>query len=278
MLRPVNWGNPINWSHPLNRGLVSWHLVTPNGQGGTRWRDLAGEFDGTLMNMVEADAWVSPAERRGGWGALGFGGNGSDDFINIGTIPAMTNWTISIWARSNRDSSYDGFNGPTLISNDLGGWNDDILFGLVPEGTSQSTTKRFACIQQDSTDLVRTTVEGTADVIVGEWNHVCITSDGATLRLYQNGALVDSTAKVGTALDFGANPVNFGKNPQSAVRMWDGLIDDVRIHSVAWSPAQVQNYYRFSSTGYLNVLNRLKRRVWKAPVSVGNPWYHNAQQ
>jgi hypothetical protein len=80
---------------------------------------------------------------------------------------------------------------------------------------------------------------GTAQVPLNTWTHLAATHDGATLRLYVNGAQIGSRAVSGSlltstgALRIGGNAV-WGE-------FFQGRIDEVRIYNRALSPGEIQN-------------------------------------
>jgi hypothetical protein len=83
------------------------------------------------------------------------------------------------------------------------------------------------------------------------------TYDGATIRLYQDGALVQTATTTGVVA---ANSVAVGIGNRVAVntggRGWDGYIADVSIWKRALSPAEVLADYDLSQRGYPGVLRR----------------------
>jgi hypothetical protein len=90
----------------------------------------------------------------------------------------------------------------------------------------------------DTGELKADTVTGLIDLDV--WTHVAAVWDGATMKLYKNGAEVGSLDKGGT---LSANPdanVAIGNQPVGTDgRAWDGLIDDVQLYSRGLSAAEV---------------------------------------
>src|SRR5215831_13533456 len=79
---------------------------------------------------------------------------------------------------------------------------------------------------------------GTAALTANSWSYLTATYDGATLRLYVNGTQVASTAKTG-AIASSANPLQIGGDSLYG-QNFAGLIDEVRVYSVALTAAQVQ--------------------------------------
>jgi fibronectin type 3 domain-containing protein len=82
---------------------------------------------------------------------------------------------------------------------------------------------------------------------VNAWTHVALTYDGATLRLYVNGAQVATRAAGGT-VQSGSNPLWIGGN-QPYGEFFQGLIDEVRVYNRALSPTEVQTDMNASLDG-----------------------------
>jgi concanavalin A-like lectin/glucanase superfamily protein len=80
--------------------------------------------------------------------------------------------------------------------------------------------------------------EGTAGLPLNTWSHLAATYDGATLRLYVNGAQVSSRALTG-AMRVTGQPLRIGGNAVWA-EWFSGRIDEVRVYSRALSAAQIQ--------------------------------------
>ena len=80
-------------------------------------------------------------------------------------------------------------------------------------------------------------LSASSPLALNTWSHLAGTYDGATMKFYVNGLLVNSRAQTGTLtpstglLSIGGNPV-YGEN-------WRGLIDEVRIYNRALSQAEI---------------------------------------
>ncbi|UCG55810.1 MAG: tail fiber domain-containing protein [Phycisphaerales bacterium] len=72
-----------------------------------------------------------------------------------------------------------------------------------------------------------------------EWHHVCGTYDGSVLRIYLDGSEDGSTAYA-DGITTNSFRVLIGANEERTDRVWDGLIDDVRIYSHALSQEDIQ--------------------------------------
>jgi hypothetical protein len=71
----------------------------------------------------------------------------------------------------------------------------------------------------------------------GVWQHVCLTYDGTTARLYANGQQVASSLKTWNLV---LNRVCIGRQVNDAAEFWDGAVDDVRIYRRALPQSDVK--------------------------------------
>ncbi len=71
-----------------------------------------------------------------------------------------------------------------------------------------------------------------------EWHHVASTYDGLHLRLYVDGVLRTTLEHAGS-IDTTTYNANIGRNAQNTDRLYEGLIDEVRIYDGALSPDEV---------------------------------------
>ena len=76
------------------------------------------------------------------------------------------------------------------------------------KGTGRLYT--WTVVHRDTTGM-RTIAESPNRVLSNRWTHLVATSDGARLRLYVDGALVQETAAVGEPLALAAAPALFGR-------------------------------------------------------------------
>ena len=163
--------------------------------------------------------------------------DGSTGYVSLSALGTLTSWTLEAWGIFNSVSGEQ-----TAISNDMAGWNDDVLFGLHPESTGGTTAGRIGVVHHDATDSVRTRVQAGTAAVVGARYHMVATSDGAALRLYINGPLAAMAPRAGAALKFGNNPVNIGRNPTYG-RYINARLDHVAIYGHPLSAERVQAHY-----------------------------------
>ena len=84
-----------------------------------------------------------------------------------------------------------------------------------------------------------------AVLTLNEWQHVAVTYDGTTMKLFRNGVVVETKAQTGN-IEVSTNPVEIGRNPQYTDRYFTGRIDETRIFNVALDAATIQSWYNKS--------------------------------
>lgn len=72
------------------------------------------------------------------------------------------------------------------------------------------------------------------------WYHVAMTANSTELKYYLNGVW-QGTIETGFALDYGSNPLYFGRTGDSGWEgYFNGKLDEVRIWNVARTQTQIQ--------------------------------------
>jgi hypothetical protein len=213
----------------LSDGLVRHWTFDGSVTNSVVTKDIAGNTSGSLVS--------SPLVAIGQIGQ-GLNFNGSSSYVNGGSPPTMTEWTIAAWANADV-----GGNAKNILSNDRSGWNDDVLFGIRPEGAaSGGADNRWGVTHQDTTNQVRTSALDSGGMVTGRWYHVVAWSDGNNLKLFVDGVEKASTPKVGTALTFDGAATRIAATP-NVFRGFDGKIDDVRIYDRPLSADEIKRLY-----------------------------------
>jgi hypothetical protein len=157
------------------------------------------------------------------------------DLVDWGEDPQpqpMRSWSIVAVVRPAYHPTGDAM---TVVTNDLGGWNDDVLFGIAPETAVISDPWRWAIIHQDTGESARTkAVAARLEVVAGELCHVAATSDSEYLRFYVNGhPLTCPTQKEGEGLNFGNADTYIGGSAigDGELRYFKGDIYNVKIYN-----------------------------------------------
>lgn len=190
--------------------------------GNTVPDDNAGQHNGSLYGPVAVTGKVGAA--------LGF--DGVDDYVNLPGFDIFEGaLTLSAWIKADDFGIHDA----RIISKSTGIGEQDHLW-MLSTIKKNGSKLRFRL----KTNGITTTLFGNTTIPVGEWVHAAATYDGANMRLYFNGVEDGSTAKGGTISTSPSAGIRIGDNPVSSQRNFDGLIDEVRVHSSALSGDQIQ--------------------------------------
>ena len=81
-------------------------------------------------------------------------------------------------------------------------------------------------------------VNGSTQVGMDEWHHVCGTYDGVDINIYLDG-VVDGTIANDVGIGVSTDPLRIGANITYEDRFWDGLIDEVMVFDRALSADEV---------------------------------------
>jgi uncharacterized delta-60 repeat protein len=199
-------------------GLIGWW----SGDGAVN--DLQGAHPGTLKNSASFAA---------GKAGQAFSLDGIDDYVDLGGWNAGSQWTIEAWVRPSATPS-----GRRTIAGAVNEFRDwaitmhDGQFGVAirtPGGGAD-------------------TVRSGAQAEAGIWYHVVGTCDGATAKLYLDGALKGSAPVdanyVGTSAGtwIGGESCCGGDN-------FPGLIDEVSIYNRTLSVTEIQSIFTAGSAG-----------------------------
>ncbi len=168
----------------------------------------------------------------------------------IGAASALTSslseWTVEAWV--NYDSAKTSAS--NFLSNDQGGWNNDVLIGIGAEsGNVGVPGGSVGAIQQGSPGTTR----DAAGAILGAntWHHVVLTgsTSAGEMAVYIDGVLAGSDTALVNGVTFNgadgigtANLTIGAARPNSAdagYRPYDGLLDELAIYDSVLTPAQI---------------------------------------
>lgn len=183
---------------------------------GTTAQDVSGHnHTGTLSNAT----WTTG--KNGG--GISFSGNANSyiDIPNESDFDLTTNFTVSLWMKT----STFGSAWAALVSKGDSSWS------LTRYNTAN--TLDFNTFSPSANDL-----QGTVNVASNTWHHVAIVYDGATKKLYVDGA-VDAQASFTQTLSTNNFPVRIGGNAEYTTGTFNGSVDDVRIYNKALTQAEI---------------------------------------
>ena len=190
-------------------------------------------YDGTLNGTIT----LGQTSVAHGGSAYDFGGGR----VTFGaTLGALTEWSVEAWM------NYDvaGLSNSHTVGNDLGGWNDDVLIGMGPEGgLGGNGGGEFGVVQQGNPGAVR---DGAGAAMTADaWHHVVVTGSttAGELIVYIDGVAVDTNDSLTNGITFGDNPFVLGAKRASGGNEYNGLLDEVAIYSSALTPTQVSNHF-----------------------------------
>jgi hypothetical protein len=191
-------------------GLVSWWKFDDN------LLDSVGNNDGTVHGNPQ---FVSGKKRQ----ALEFDGDG--DYIDCSNPFNYNELTISAWAYISSDPNA----WKAVVSNDDN--SDGFYLGLTP------TDEWIAYLRASGSrgGVIRNIDSGD----YGKWNHLILTWNGTTNKLYFNGA--EQGSEEDTVGSSGSN-VRIGDSPGYS-NDWLGKIDEVMIFNRSLSATEIQALY-----------------------------------
>ena len=201
-------------------GIANLMAAYPFDEGtGTAVADVSGNGN----NGTTSGATWTNAGRYGN--ALAFNGTGS--VVNIPDSPTLhlaTAMTLEAWVFPTAAISF---------------WKDIVYKGndnyYLMAGSTPFGYPAMGGIFGSNGVVTR----GTTTLPTNAWTHLAGTYDGATVRLYVNGLEVSSVAQTGSILT-STNPLQIGGDRFFPLQSFQGWIDEVRVYSVALTPAQIQ--------------------------------------
>jgi len=228
--------------------LVYYEFDETSGTTAANSAATGATYTGTF-NTSGGSITVGQSSFAQGGTAYNFGGG------FVGSASALTSslseWTVEAWV--NYDSAKNSSS--NFLSNDQGGWNDDVLFGIGAEdGTQGVGPGQVGFVHQGNPGEIRETVAST--ISSGQWYHVVMTGSetAGALQLYVNGLLVDSNTDLANGATFnGAD--GFGTAAHLTVgaaradsadggyRPYDGLLDELAIYGSVLDSTTISDRY-----------------------------------
>jgi concanavalin A-like lectin/glucanase superfamily protein len=195
--------------------------------GVTAAADAAGSNPGTYSAVTLGTAGAVPGDS-----AATFAGAGVVTIPATSVLDLSSALSVEAWVNPTAGSENGG-----IFEKTVGG-RTNTQYLLFLEGGAIKFRGRLA--GRSGTN----TATGPA-LAAGTWSHVVGTFDGATLRLYVNGALVASAGS--SALASGSGAAFIGRlgaeGGSPSIYPFSGALDDVAVYNTALSPARVLAHY-----------------------------------
>jgi hypothetical protein len=199
-----------------NTGLVAAYSFDE--ASGSTVTDAVNHHDGTIVGGA-----TRVASGRFG-GALSFdGSSGRVAIPHDATLALGVGMTVEAWVRPAAGTSVSS----VVMKEQPGGYTYALFANgdtNVPTGNVFTTSPYVA--------------RGPSSLTLGTWTHLAMTWDGSVLKLYDDGAEVDSVATAG-ALPSGTGELSIGGSSAGS-QFFNGLVDNVRIYDHALAADQVR--------------------------------------
>ena len=186
--------------------------------------------DGTKTNVpLEVDGKIGKAQDF----------TGSNDYVTI-TATSSLNITVSMWIKMSEAMSGIALS-KTIITDP---WLE--YRGLITNAAGDP----FQCqvVNDSGTSYVS---DAAGSLETDTWTHLTMTFDGSTLKQYQNGSQISTKDVSGTVRDLNA-PIYFGIHRPTDQNNWNGMMDEVRISSIARSAAWIKASYNSENDSLLS--------------------------
>ncbi len=212
-------------SPPANNGLVSYWSF--NEGTSTKVGDFSGNGNhGTTTNMA------FPGTASSGWGSGRFGAglnfDGTDDYVQLGTLPAFTNITVTAWIR--RTGGFGTNDQERILMTDSLGTG----FAFYIQNTDRLE------IGQPGNNSAQATSGAITDT---NWHHVAVSYNGSNASFYVDGISAGSPAY---AVSFSSNTYRIASASYGGYL--HGALDDIRVYSRALSALEISQLYRTGQT------------------------------
>ena len=203
-------------------------------QTGQTAYDTAGNNDGTLGTSTAAQG-EDPTHRNSGYCKVGncLEFDGVDDYVDAGTIGALSYFTIEGWFRQDATGNQKWIG--------IAEASDDSKVTWIGSGNSGAPTEWDAGVNSMSANGMEVT--GT------DWHHYVLVYNGTNGIAYKDGVSKGSIGN--TSVSYTNARVHIGKRAWADSGYFNGLIDDVQIYNYVRTPAQIAwDYNRGAPIGW----------------------------
>ena len=233
--------------------IVYYELDETSGATAANSATTGATYDGTFNTTGGAISVGQSSFAQGGT-AYDFGGG------FIGAASALTTslpeWTVEAWINYDPAKS----SASNFLSNDQGGWNNDILIGIGAEsGNVGVPGGSVGAIQQGSPGTTRDAAGGLLGA--NAWHHVVLTGSttAGEMAVYIDGVLAGSDIALVNGVTFNgadgigtANLTIGAARPNSSdpgYRPYDGLLDELAIYDSVLTPVQISAHANIPEPG-----------------------------
>ena len=205
---------------PVVSPVGHWKLDEGNG---VTVADASG--NGLAGALVNRPVWTS------GWLGGGLSLNGTNDYVQIPNPGPLSpqKLTLSLWVNP---SSFANANGSSLLANVGIRDGSDGYYGLAID----TTGRPVAMLSIGEGEGNTFSLKGSA-LTLGQWSHLAMTYDSATLKLYVDGVAAGHVS-INRVRTTSPAPLMLGRRGDAA-HYFKGILDDVQLYSQALSAADI---------------------------------------
>ncbi len=228
--------NKINWSNPLQLNIQYgtaniWFKSSVEGE--ITVSAIDADSDPSMQQADDLVINIKKAATTVGNYALLF--DGSNDYVNCGNDSSLqitgNQITLEAWINASQWTS-EVWNGCILNKEQNGGGNDNgYMLRSGKNGTLNFNLGSGSWNEINSASGAMST---------NKWYHIAGTYDGTTMRSYIDGQQVASSSKNFNIKNAVGVDLYIGDSQKNSGRVFDGMIDEVRIWNVARSQEQLQ--------------------------------------
>jgi alpha-L-fucosidase len=212
---------------PASSGLAGYWKF--NETSGTTAADSSGNNN---TGTVSGATWTTGGKNGG---ALSF--DGINDFVSVNNSSSLslTQFTVAMWVNLTNLPAANSYYALAVKGADMAE-NYELLVGYPNAGGIHFPVKW--------TDGNRSGDSSSTQLAAGNWNHVVLTYDGASAKVYINSVL-DTTKTYNKTPLANTGQLIIG-NESAMSRYLKGKLDEVRIYNRALSQQEITNLYNYT--------------------------------